>query len=248
MNRSDENRFNADNMIMGDNNKAKVQECIRVFEGDNASSLSKEEAYQALIEEANKGNLSAMFWLGVIHEQEKEYASAKCSFEWFLKAARLGNSDAQFQVAYHYLHGIYVDTNNHEAYKWYQDSARQGNPHSQNSLGTMYLRNQISIEDDSDLREQYEEKSNAKGWEWLMKAASQRHYAGLCNLAGMYLNGVYVNKDEDTAASLYRLAVEVNTKNTRAIGMLEKMGVAIDMTDLDRKRLIDLFSEGFIQL
>ena len=220
----------------------KVLECLRAFESDE-SLLSREQAYNVLIEEAAKGELNAMFWLGVIHEREKEYISPKDSFEWFLKAAKAGNLNAQFQIGYHYLHGQYVNADNHKAFKWFHASAMNGYPNSQNSLGTMYMRRQVSIEDDPDLSENYDERTKKKAWEWLMRSASQHHYSGLCNLAGMYSHGVYVDRDDDMAISLYRFAVDVNKKDTRARGMLEKMNASAEMTEQDKIRLSDLFSD-----
>ena len=50
-----------------------------------------------------------MFLLGAICEHEEECLSQGEGFEWFLRAAKNGYAPAQFQIGYHYLHGVYVD-------------------------------------------------------------------------------------------------------------------------------------------
>lgn len=247
MNKSDENVFNTEYKAMGYRNDAKVKECLKAFENDG-SVLSREEAYNILVEEAEKGEINAMVWLGIIHDQEKEYISPKDCFEWFQRAAKAGSIHAKFQMGYHYLHGKYVGADEHEAFKWFRDSAMLGYPHAQNSLGTMYLRGQVSIEDDPDLCEYYDEKRRKKGWEWLLKSASQHHYSGLCNLAVLYSQGIYVEKNEDMAISLYRLAADINKKDSRARLMLEKMGVPAELNEQDIERLEGLLDDGYISL
>lgn len=162
MNKFDENVFYTESKGTEYRNDVRVMECIRAFENDE-SLLSREEAYNTLIEEADKGEINAMVWLGIIHDKEKEYISPKDSFEWFLLAAKAGSIKAKFQMGYHYLHGKYVGADNHKAFKWFRDSAMLGYPHAQNSLGTMYLRRQVSFDDDPDLCENYDQKSKEKG-------------------------------------------------------------------------------------
>jgi Ring finger domain/Sel1 repeat len=61
-------------------------------------------------------------------------------FKYLLKAAKMGNRNAQYRVASIYLLGGYdVSTNLEEAKKWYKLSASQGCVDSQFSLGVGHL-------------------------------------------------------------------------------------------------------------
>ncbi len=86
-----------------------------------------------------------------------------------------------------------------------------------------------------------------------MKASVQNHSAARYNLAGMYLHGVYVEKDEQMAVNLYRLSAEQSNSETRAVEMLSELNAPQSMTDEDRKRIKTLFEafkndDGFISL
>ena len=81
------------------------------------------------------------------------------------------------------------------------------------------------------------------GWRWLMKSASQRHPSRLYNLAGMYLYGVYVEKDFDLAVSMYRLANKIGGTGTRSMDILNKLKVDSEFSEIDDKRLELFFLE-----
>jgi len=208
------------------------------------------EAYKLFGKAAEMGDNYAMFWLGAICENEEECLSPDEGFEWFLKAAKNGYAPAQFQIGYHYLHGVYVEQNYYQAYKWFMLSAIQGYPHSQNSVGTMYLRGQVKFEEwytqnsntiDGMHNEYDSEKNQRMGHRWLLKSARQRHPSGLYNLAGMYLHGVYVDKDEQLAISLYRIANDIGGAGTRALDMLNKLGTDIRAQEDDYARFENIF-------
>lgn len=223
----------------------------KLYKGDGIAKDVK-EAYRLFSIAADQGDTTAMFWLGAICENEDEYKSPQEGFEWFLKAAKMGNIAAQFQIGYHYLHGVYVKQDYFQAFKWFMISAVRGYPHSQNSVGTMYLRGQVKLDElgewidenrhsDNEIKID-QEKCQRSGYRWLMKSAKQNHPSGLYNLAGMYLYGVYVDKDEELAISMYRVANEIGGTGTRALAMLSKLGAEISVQQEDYERLNNLFA------
>lgn len=119
--------------------KAIREYAYKLYKGEEVEKDVK-EAYRLFAQAAEHDDTNAMFWLGAICENEKECLSLQEGFEWFLKAAKLGDIAAQFQIGYHYLHGVTVQQDYYQAFKWFIISAMHGYPNSQNSLGTMYLR------------------------------------------------------------------------------------------------------------
>lgn len=234
---------------VADNNTSElVGYAYKLYKGDGIKK-DVPQAYGLFLKAAESGDTYAMFWLGVICEQEEELLSPMEGFEWFLKAAKEGNPAAQFQVGYHYLHGVNVKQDYTEARRWFTVSAAKGYPLSQNSLGTMYLRGQVRSEGmtgsgDEDVDSEDERKKNLEtGWRWLMCSAAQRHPSGLYNLAGMYMQGVHVDKDVDMAVSMYRLAHLLGGTGTRAIDILNSIGVSPEFTEEDDERLDGLFMD-----
>lgn len=219
----------------------------KLFKGEGISKDVK-EAYRLFHIAADQGDANAMFWLGAICENEDECKSPQEGFEWFLKAAKTGYIPAQYQIGYHYLHGVYVKQDYLHAFKWFMISAVRGYPNSQNSVGTMYLRGQVKFDEWLERNNHIEnetaynqEECQRSGHRWLMKSAKQNHPSGLYNLAGMYLYGVYVEKDEDIAISMYRLADKLGGTGTRAADMLDKLGVDHVIREEDYERLENLF-------
>src|SRR6185369_2600555 len=58
--------------------------------------------------------------------------------EFYHKAAKQGNSDAQYNFGYCYQHGIGVEKNAENAVEMYQKAAGQGNASAQFNLGYCY--------------------------------------------------------------------------------------------------------------
>ena len=62
---------------------------------------------------------------------ERDYQKA---FEWFLKAAELGDDTAQFDVGLCYEKGYGVAVDLDEAFRWYEKAAEQGHKGAQKKL------------------------------------------------------------------------------------------------------------------
>ena len=81
--------------------------------------------------EAEKGNASAQFFMGVVHEYG--YAGkpdAAKAVEWYRKSAEQGHSGAMFNLGTCYLEGTGVKKNIAEATKWFKRAASLGHERS----------------------------------------------------------------------------------------------------------------------
>ena len=91
----------------------------------------------ALLEKAaGQGHAYAMFWLGMLQEQRKEYRHA---VEWYTKGAEAGLPKAMFNL------GNCLDKGEGEAAPdysagadWYRRAADAGNAGAANNLAVMY--------------------------------------------------------------------------------------------------------------
>lgn len=91
---------------------------------------------------AEAGNAYAQYNLGVIYDQGYEGVKQNKSeaAKWFLKAAKQGLAEAQFNIANMYYHGKGVPKNRSEAAKWWCRAAEQGVAEAQYNLGFIYGR------------------------------------------------------------------------------------------------------------
>ncbi len=74
-------------------------------------------------------------------------------------------------------------------------AAKNGDPHAQAVLGETYLRGEGTTHQDHEL-----------AYQWIKASAKQKHPLGLYNMALLYENGIYMQKDARKASYLYRLS------------------------------------------
>lgn len=114
----------------------------------------------------------------------------------YLKAARQGESVAQFSVAGLYYLGHGVAQNYEAAASWYRKSAEQGSALAQTNLGTMYYEGR-------GVPQNY-----AEALSWYRKAADQGHPAAQYIVGAMYEQGHGTAKNDAQALFWYRKAAE----------------------------------------
>ena len=119
----------------------------------------------------------------------KDYEEAA---KWYRKAAELGNSTGQFELARMYMNGHGVTRDYAEAAKWLRKSADQEYANAQCGLGLMYL-------DGRGITKDIEE-----GAKWIIKSAYQGDANAQGSLGTMYFDGVGVSKDYREAFGWYR--------------------------------------------
>ncbi len=114
---------------------------------------------------AEKNNSYAMFELAKIYENgtygiEK---SEKDRFQWYDKAAVLGHTVAQNNVAYCYKNGIGIEKNEVLAFQWYQKAAEKGFHISQTQMGHFYRLGLGGVSKNMEIAKNWYEKAAEQG-------------------------------------------------------------------------------------
>ena len=119
------------------------------FEYANEASKSGnyEKAISLYKKSASKGDLESQVELGFIYKfgELDTKIDLEESLKWFLKAAKNGDSDGQFQVAMLYI----TNGNFKEARRWLGKASKQDNSSAMCLLGDLYLHGQ-GVEKDLD--------------------------------------------------------------------------------------------------
>ena len=100
----------------------------KVAEQDDISEIAR------LTERAERGDPYAMYALGKLHQETKNFPAA---LRWFQQSAELGNQYAQYQLGKLYLLGQEVPQDREAAVRWFTQAAEQGNQHARYFLDRM---------------------------------------------------------------------------------------------------------------
>jgi TPR repeat protein len=104
-----------------------------------AKDLAKSIEYYEKAAEFSQATSAPFYMLGIIHGYELNPPEDEKAAHWFLKAAQLGNPDAQLKIGFFYHHGRGVEQSYEKAFYWFEHSARQGNLTAVNNLGDAFL-------------------------------------------------------------------------------------------------------------
>jgi TPR repeat protein len=90
----------------------------------SALVFAEDENFDKIVMQAEKGNVSAQFILGIMYFKgqgaSQDYNEA---FKWFQKAAEQGLPEAQYNIGEMYYQGKGVSLNYVEAHKWFNKAA-----------------------------------------------------------------------------------------------------------------------------
>jgi TPR repeat protein len=103
---------------------------------DISDDDNKQKAVDLLAAAAKQRSPYAMYNMGLWHETGKcgiEISLPK-SFQWFLKAAEVGNSAAQFRVGNCYIEGKGIPISREKAVEWWTKASKQSHAQSQSLL------------------------------------------------------------------------------------------------------------------
>ena len=149
------------------------------------------------VSSGSQADAAALFQLGIQYEAgdgvQQDYRKA---FDYYQKAADLGNSDAMLSIGVLYANGTGVVKNLKEAAKWFKAAAELGNVYAQYYLGRMYRFGE-GIDQD--------QKEAAK---WFKAAAEQGSCSAQFSLGYMYQTGQGVPKNPAEAIRWYTAAAE----------------------------------------
>ena len=119
------------------------------------------------------------------------------AFSLFMKAAKLGNAQAMFDLGYHcYNEGHGVEENEAETIRWIKSAAELGHDEGQFNLGICYLEG-CGVK-----------KDETEAIKWIKLAALQKNAEAQLVLGNLYYNGNGVEEDKVEAAKWYKLAAE----------------------------------------
>ncbi len=153
-------------------------------------------------------SLSHLYLEGAVIAKDEDAALL-----WMTKAAELGDTDAQVQVAEMYLNGIGQIVHNSmrtDAFAWYQKAAVNGNALAQFKLASMFAEGVGTKRD------------QVKALEWITLAAEKGQVLAQRNLGLVYLHGSWgQEKNEDKAIYwLSKSALQNNVDAQRTLGQL----------------------------
>lgn len=113
------------------------------------SSLSPDEQFQKLREDASAGDAEAQNGLGTLfytgHAISRDASGKILDYDlesaaaWFYRAAEQGHAAAQFNLGLMYAEGQGVPKDSTKAVELFTQAAEQGNVDAQNNLGVMYF-------------------------------------------------------------------------------------------------------------
>ncbi|MBO4887484.1 MAG: SEL1-like repeat protein [Firmicutes bacterium] len=133
------------------------------------------------------------------------------AFEYYLKAAELGDRIGQKYVGYMYREGIGTEKDNDKAFNWTLKSAEQGESVAQTRLALMY-------EDGRGTPQEFN-----KAFEWFVKAAKNGNEIGMFRVGWAYWEGKVVEKNDAEALRWFEKAANNGHKYKEAAYMVGYM-------------------------
>lgn len=109
--------------------------------------------------------------------------------------AEAGEVEAQYRMAIMLQNGLGMVPNPAKAHRYMQAAAEQGHALAQHGLGFMYLQGECVAQADPQ-----------QAAAWFQKAADQGLVGSMATLAGLYEQGLGVEKNPEEAQRLYQLA------------------------------------------
>jgi len=101
---------------------------------------TREQRFSNTEEKAARGDVAALYNLGLMYEQGYGVAQDKCRAAcYYRQAAEKGQVDAQYRLGCLYYRGQGLPKDLKEAAEWYASAANQDCSPAQAALGNMYL-------------------------------------------------------------------------------------------------------------
>ena len=209
----DANAVSAHNIVSG--HQEIVNGNKQIVNGDNISAENYivNNNYQPEVFAANDVNVAKLLKTAIEHYEEENYFKA---YKIFSQIADR-DIEAQFYLGKCYKEGNGVLQDDEAAAQWYGKAASCGYPNAMHELGLMLL------DDDCEF------KNKEKGMQYINMAAAQGYGKALVYLGGLYVLGIYVEKDCEKA---YKLFSKVKSGTTDALSY----GLALSIYDKDKEK------------
>lgn len=185
-------------------NKRWFGEVKETYQEDEDWSIAK------LLVKAEAGDVDSMYQVANYYSYGNRKLlgrkKRKLIWEYFMKAAEAGNTEAMLDMGGLFLTGNYVRKNRSLALKWYEKAKVCGNPVAFRCIGNYYRydnkRNGTPV-----LTDDMERIHQA--YTYFCSGAELKEENCLYELGDMYLNGICVSADEKEAFKLYQEAYAV---------------------------------------
>lgn len=180
----------------------------------------RDESLRVLNKLASLSNTEAMIRLGQIYEvhfssfgyDPPAGARPNSSYDWFMKAARLGNPYAMYYLGFIYERGISRPANLDSAWYWFRRSSEFGESSASSAIAIMHLSG-TGVRHNLD-----------SGMYWFDVAIKQDPAGGNMDLGEVYEEGFLVEKDLKKALEHYQMAQLSGSPVARqAIGRISKL-------------------------
>ena len=191
-----------------------LAECLAAGDGmakhDTESESWFRKAGPAVEQSANQGDPNSMVILGVMASNgdgtvAKDQAKA---FEWYQRAAELGDRRGMFYLANAYLNGDGTEKNESEAFRWYRKAADLNSPACMTRLGDMY-RDGVGVE-----------QNYGEAVRWYGAAVKLNDTEAMDALATLLLAGNGVEKDLAHGVALLKSSAALDdAKAMYALGL-----------------------------
>jgi len=139
-----------------------------------------------------QGYTPAILSLGDLHNEKSNYVEAA---SWYEKGALAGDIECMNVLGAYYARGTMGAPNGEKARHWFRKAADHGDAEGMASLGMIYFEGVAGTRADQ-----------AKGFEWLSKAAAQDFGPALTRMGKIYYNGEYVQRDYAKAREFFERA------------------------------------------
>jgi hypothetical protein len=162
------------------------------------------ESLPLLKSASSKGNMGAMYYLGLIYYYGGDGVSQdrNAALEWFLKAAELTYTDAYEMLGDTYRFSKIDPINYYQAFKWYKLSSNvEEDERIVSMLGAMYY---YGLGTDINKK---------LALQWYIKGAEKGNDVAQYALGEMYWNGEGVEKNKILATEWYKKSAKQNNKN-----------------------------------
>jgi len=158
----------------------------------------------ALQKKAESGDAEAMLQLAtaLINEEDSDF---EVIFSWIEKAAELGNSQAQFELADIYNNENMPYYNLEKAFDWLKKSAQNGYTKAKHNLAVSYLEGTGTAQD------------NTQALYWMEQASNEGHVAARRKMGIFYIEGIGVTMDKEKGLSLLSEAASLGDETAKEL-------------------------------
>lgn len=168
---------------------------------------------------------------GVERNAKKPGDISSASFQHIRDAAKIGDREAQFDLAMRYAAGEWVPKDELAAADWFEKAALQGHGEAQYRLGLFYEAGRgVS-------------QNQFEAFFWFQSAAEQGHLQAVFKTADAYADGIGIGPDAEKAATLFGEAAERgHVEAMRRLADLYEQGKGL-AKDLEAARLWNAAAE-----